>query len=402
MWSAAEKPRSSKKKWLIIGGVVAVVVIAIAVGVGVAVSHHSSSSSTKSSSSSSSSSSSGSGGTANPSNTEGWVNSVNNVVKYNPKDLSQFQTDTRLSPSLYGMAYTPLGAILPSCGATFDQVLEDVYLMSQLTTRIRLYGTDCNATELVMDAIQQTKTNLSVYIGIYVSNDDTIFQRQLADTQHILQTYDINHVLGLTVGNEFILDNLTALSQTDPSSAAGVSAADYLITKISSVRSMLSSLSLPKTIPVGNGDAGSYTNTELLAAVDYFMSNIHPWFGNLPVDQAAGWTWEFFQENNVAMAAKVSNNPELIIAEVGWPSNSTDAKDATDGPSMADVPTLNTFFNDWVCAANTNGTKYFWFENMDQPWKTTTYGGVEGYWGLFDSNKQLKNVTIPKCTPTAS
>lgn len=75
----------------------------------------------------------------------------------------------------------------------------------------------------------------------------------------------------------FILNNMTALNVATATGPQGISAADFLITKIQDVRSMLSSLSLPKTIPVGNGDAGSYTNTELLAAVDYFMSNIHPW-----------------------------------------------------------------------------------------------------------------------------
>jgi hypothetical protein len=63
---------------------------------------------------------------------------------------------------------------------------------------------------------------------------------------------------------------------------------------------MLASMSLPKTIPVGNGDAGSYTNTQLLGSVDYFMSNIHPWFGHLPVEQSAGWSELFVPLNIVA------------------------------------------------------------------------------------------------------
>lgn len=66
-----------------------------------------------------------------------------------------------------------------------------------------MYGTDCkyvavlgiakstsdperllySATELVMDAIQQTKVNLSVYIGIYISEDDTVYQRQRDETK---------------------------------------------------------------------------------------------------------------------------------------------------------------------------------------------------------------------------
>lgn len=70
---------------------------------------------------------------------------------------------------------------------------------------------------------------------------------------------------------------MTAASANDPTGAVGVSAAEFLVAKIQDVRSMLSGLSLSKTIPVGNGDAGAYTNIQLLSAVDYFMSNIHPW-----------------------------------------------------------------------------------------------------------------------------
>jgi len=323
--------------------------------------------------------------------------SVNNVVKYNPKNMSQFEKDPRLFPSLYGMAYEPLGAILPTCGATFDRVLEDVYLMSQLTTRVRLYGTDCNATRLVMDAISQTKVNLSIYIGIYVDNNDTVYTRQRDEAQSLLNLYGADGVLGITVGNEFILDNVTAANSSNPAGPVGVAAAEFLITKIQDMRSMLAGMTLSKTIPVGNGDAGAYTNVELLSAVDYFMSNIHPWFGDVPIEQAAGWTWEFFEQNNVAMAANLTNHPDLIIAEVGWPSNSSSVADETNGPSTASIASLQTFIDTFMCQSNANQTQWFWFENMDQPWKTVEYGGVEGWWGLFDSNNQLKNVTIPNC-----
>lgn len=36
-----------------------------------------------------------------------------------------------------------------------------------------------------MDAIQQTKTNLSVYIGIYISEDDTVYTRQRDETKYV-------------------------------------------------------------------------------------------------------------------------------------------------------------------------------------------------------------------------
>ena len=55
------------------------------------------------------------------------------------------------------------------------------------------------------------------------------------------------------------------------------------------------------------------------------MSNVHPWFANVSIDIAAGWTNEFFQENNVIVAASLPNNPKMYIAETGWPTVCVDA-----------------------------------------------------------------------------
>ena len=50
------------------------------------------------------------------------------------------------------------------------------------------------------------------------------------------------------------------------------------------------------------------------------MANVHPWFGNVSIQDAASWTWEFFQEQNVQPASLLSNKPTMYIAETGWPS----------------------------------------------------------------------------------
>ena len=115
-------------------------------------------------------------------------------------------------------------------------------------------------------------------------------------------------------------------------------------------------------LPVGTADAGSFFNNEVLAAVDYGMSNVHPWFANVSIDQAAGWTADFFQENNVVVAQSLPNKPEMFIAETGWPSESSDAGNENNGPSIASVPNLQKFLDTFVCQANQNGTGYFYFE----------------------------------------
>ena len=152
------------------------------------------------------------------------------------------------------------------------------------------------------------------------------------------------------------------------------------------------------------------------------MSNVHPWFANVSIDQAAGWTADFFQETNVDVANNLPNKPKMFIAETGWPTKSSDAGNANNGPSLASVDNLQTFLNTFVCQANTNGTGYFYFEYFDETWKDAQFGGVEGWWGLFNAeyvvyliihpsssqntdpascsalhSKTLKNITIPDC-----
>lgn len=92
------------------------------------------------------------------------------------------------------------------------------------------------------------------------------------------------------------------------------------------------------------------------------MSNVHPWFANVSIEQAAGWTYEFFQTQNVEVAQSLSNKPQMFIAETGWPSNSSDAGNESNGPSNASATNLQYFLDTFVCASNTNGTGYFYFE----------------------------------------
>ena len=50
------------------------------------------------------------------------------------------------------------------------------------------------------------------------------------------------------------------------------------------------------------------------------MANVHPWFGDVNIDDAATWTWQFFQTNDVSISYEVDNKPQMYIAETGWPT----------------------------------------------------------------------------------
>ena len=73
--------------------------------------------------------------------------------------------------------------------------------------RIRLYGADCNQSALVLEAIKQTKVNMTVWLGDYNVPDDShaAYERQRDVIKEAIQTYGTDNNGGVTVGNEFML-----------------------------------------------------------------------------------------------------------------------------------------------------------------------------------------------------
>jgi exo-beta-1,3-glucanase (GH17 family) len=102
-----------------------------------------------------------------------------------------------------------------------------------------------------------------------VNEDDTAYTRQRDLIKDAITTYGTDHIAGVTVGNEFILNSVTAAGETTATGTAGLAAAANLANKIQDTRTMLSGMSLSKTLPVGTSDAGAYFNTPLLQAIDY-------------------------------------------------------------------------------------------------------------------------------------
>lgn len=80
----------------------------------------------------------------------------------------------------------------------------NVHLLGALlaAARIRTYSTSCNQTQLTLQAIQDTKVNMTVWLGAYVGQNSTVNEQQQQDVLDALQMYGTDHVSGITIGNE--------------------------------------------------------------------------------------------------------------------------------------------------------------------------------------------------------
>jgi len=208
-WLKEEKRSRATRKWIIIG-IVLFILAAAAAGVTVYLVKFRNSSGD---SSGSASGRNGAGSTA--------------------KDI---KIDGSLKKIFDGMDYTPLDAQYPGCGCTLANITADVAILSQLTSKIRLYGTDCAQATMVLDAIQALQVDLTVFIGVWVDNNSTTVQRQLNDMYSTLNKYPVDLIDGIAVGNEVLFRK--DLTETQ------------LITMIQEVKANVSAMNLGKTLPI--------------------------------------------------------------------------------------------------------------------------------------------------------
>ena len=156
------------------------------------------------------------------------------------------------------MAYsTPQAASYPTCGDKQDDVTKDLQQLAQLTTRLRSYSMDCDQGSLILDGIAAAKLELGVYLGVWVDPANaTTFTRQLKTLTDVLTKSKGEHVLGISVGNEVLLNAGDKLATVTTG----------LLANIKTVRDSVKALNLGKDIPVGNGEAGSMITLELAEA----------------------------------------------------------------------------------------------------------------------------------------
>jgi hypothetical protein len=142
--------------------------------------------------------------------------SANDVANDNKDDLSinsdeikKLMNNANLHKVFPGMDYTPLNSQYPDCmhvGPSQNNITRDMAVMSQLTNSVRLYGTDCNQTQMLIHSIDrlEIKDSMKIWLGVWLDSNDTTTQRQIDQTWTILDDYGCDYFKGVIIGNEVL------------------------------------------------------------------------------------------------------------------------------------------------------------------------------------------------------
>ncbi len=121
-------------------------------------------------------------------------------------------------------------------------------------------------------------------------------------------------------------------------------------------------------------------NPELVEHVDFIAVHMLPFWEGIHVEQAVAYTIE-----KIELLQQTFPDKQIIIGEVGWPSNGRTRLDAVASPANEAM-----FLRRFLHEAEKRNYVYYVMEAFDQPWKTSFEGAVGAYWGVFDSRRQPK------------
>ncbi|WP_127470693.1 beta (1-6) glucans synthase [Thiomicrorhabdus aquaedulcis] len=244
---------------------------------------------------------------------------------------------------------------------TPGRIQTDLALLAQDFETIRTYSV--TGLEEIPQVARQH--GLKVYLGAWVSRDPINTQTEL-DALVTLARANPDVVKGLVIGNETLL--------------RGEVTAEQLIGYIRQVKQQLPDL------PITYADVWEYwlKNPQLAQEVDFVTIHILPYWEDDPINvhHAIEHLANVRQE-----VEHILGNKPLLIGETGWPSQGRWREEAI--PSRANQA---QFMREFINLAIEKNWNYNLIEAFDQPWKRANEGTVGGYWGLWDADRNNKDI----------
>lgn len=286
---------------------------------------------------------------------EFWSYQGRNIVL--PEVVSATHKLQCVSYSPFGKDQSPLAksfAIRP------QQLDIDLALLAKYFSCVRTYS----MTGLDELPAYAQKYGLKVMLGAWVGSDPVSTRMEIEQLVATANRYP-DVVQAVIVGNE-------ALLRKDIS-------ATRLAELITEVKGRVQQ-------PVTYADVWEFwlKHPQIAPVVDFITIHLLPYWEDQPtgIDRALDHVADVREEFGRRFSPK-----DILIGETGWPSEGRQRETAVTGRVNQ-----AKFIRGFVELAEHNGWNYNLIEAFDQPWKRVNEGAVGGYWGLFDADRQDKQV----------
>lgn len=239
---------------------------------------------------------------------------------------------------------------------------------------------DCNTLQNLGPAAE--KAGFQLLLGIWPT-DDSHFDEEKEALKSYLPEVSVDTIKTFIVGSEALYrEDLTA---------------DELASKISEVKDLVKDIKDKNgksfsSVPVGTVDSWNVLvdggSKPVIQGSDFVFANAFSyWQGQTMQNSSYSFFDDIMQALQVIQTTKGSTDIDFWVGETGWPTDGSNFESST--PSVSNA---KTFWQNAICAIRAWGINVAVFEAFDEAWKPDTSGtsSVEKYWGVFDSNYDLK------------
>ncbi|PYH46821.1 putative cell wall glucanase (Scw4) [Aspergillus saccharolyticus JOP 1030-1] len=270
----------------------------------------------------------------------------------------------------YGIAYSPYNP--DGTCKTSPQITHDITKLSSFRF-VRIYGTDCNQTHLVLSAAQPLG-GLQVFAGLFDLHDLDEQLQLIIDAVHANPAANNNPwqaIHTVAIGNELL-------------NRAQATAAE-VVAAVQSARETLRAAGYHGPVVTVDTVAAHLQNPELCRVSDYCAANCHAFFDEtVPAEAAGDYVWG--QVGVGAAAAPPPKRKKVLITESGWPHAGQ-----TNGmavPSLENQKAAVQSLRDAFAldpSAEDEEVRLVLFSSFDDLWKVDngyTFG-AEKFWGIL-------------------
>ncbi|MDW7771763.1 MAG: glycosyltransferase [Desulfobulbaceae bacterium] len=240
---------------------------------------------------------------------------------------------------------------------TLEEIDADLSLLAGKTHAVRTYSVEGTLAEIPRLA---QKHDINVTLGAWLDADLESNELQIAELIRITRE-NYRNVVRVVVGNEAVLrGNLT-----------GEQISGYL----ERVRAALD-------VPVSTAEPWHVwiKHPEIAEHTDYIATHMLPYWEGIHLDRAVEYVVE-----HVNLLKTTFPGKNIVIAEVGWPSNGRTRESAVASNANEAI-----FLRRFLARAEQEEYIYYIMEAFDQPWKREIEGAVGAYWGIYNVDREPK------------